>query len=82
MAEVLPGFELSCDTGVFAPSGMPRAVLDRIYKASVKGEENPRMKEILTANDAVPGQHDDRAVQAVRDEGNEELGRSGEARRT
>lgn len=55
VAEVLPGFDLSCDTGLFAPSGVPRAIIDRVYKASVKGEENPRLKEILTANDATPG---------------------------
>jgi tripartite-type tricarboxylate transporter receptor subunit TctC len=55
VAETLPGFEMSCDTGLFAPAGVPRAMLERVYQASVKGEENPRLKEILTANDAVPG---------------------------
>ncbi len=55
VSETLPGFDMSCDTGLFAPIGVPRAIVDRVYKASVKGEENPRLKEILTANDAVPG---------------------------
>lgn len=55
VAESISGFEMSCDTGLFAPTGTPRAIVERIYEISVKGEENPRMKDVLAANDATPG---------------------------
>ena len=55
MAEAIPGFEMSCDTGLFAPRGLPRRIAEKLYAVSVKGEEHPRMKDTLTANSAEPG---------------------------
>jgi tripartite-type tricarboxylate transporter receptor subunit TctC len=54
VAESLPGFEMGCNTGFFAPGGTPRRLIERLHAAAVKGEEHPRMKDTLTANSAEP----------------------------
>ena len=55
VAETLPGFEMGCNTGFFAPGGMPRRLVARLHAAAVKAEEHPRMRDVLAANSAEPG---------------------------
>ena len=52
VAEVIPGFEMGCNTGFFAPGGMPRAVVERLHSEAMKAVQQPRMKELLVANSA------------------------------
>jgi tripartite-type tricarboxylate transporter receptor subunit TctC len=54
LAESLPGFVMGCNTGFFAPAGVPRNILDRMYAEVMKAVAQPRMKELLTANSAEP----------------------------
>jgi tripartite-type tricarboxylate transporter receptor subunit TctC len=54
MTEVIPGFEMGCNTGFFAPAGTPAKLLDRLHAEVMKAVEQPRMKEILTVNAAEP----------------------------
>ena len=54
LAESLPGFVMGCNTGFFAPAGVPPKILDRIYAEVMKAVAQPRMKEVLTANSAEP----------------------------
>jgi tripartite-type tricarboxylate transporter receptor subunit TctC len=55
LAEVLPGFEMGCNTGFFAPGGTPRRLVQRLYAEAAKAVEHPRMKDVLAANSAEPG---------------------------
>lgn len=55
VAETLPGFEMGCNTGFFAPGGTPPRLIARLHAAAVKAEEHPRMKDTLAANSAEPG---------------------------
>ena len=50
LAESLPGFVMGCNTGFFAPAGVPPKILDRIYAEVMKAVAQPRMKELLVAN--------------------------------
>jgi tripartite-type tricarboxylate transporter receptor subunit TctC len=52
LAESLPGFVMGCNTGFFAPAGVPAPILDRMHKEVMKAVAQPRMKEILAANAA------------------------------
>jgi len=52
IAESIPGFVMGCNTGFFAPAGVPRNVLDRMYAEVMKAVAQPRMKELLVANSA------------------------------
>ena len=54
LAESLPGFVMGCNTGFFAPAGVPNAILDRMHKEVMKAVTQPRMKELLVANSAEP----------------------------
>jgi tripartite-type tricarboxylate transporter receptor subunit TctC len=54
VAEALPGFEMGCNTGFFAPGGTPPAILDRLHAEIMKAVTQPRMKEVLTTNAAEP----------------------------
>ena len=42
---MLPGFDLSCDTGLFAPSGVPRAIIDRVNAGMREAAEDPAIQE-------------------------------------
>jgi len=55
VAETIPGFEMGCNTGFFAPGGTPRRLIERLHAAAVKAEEHPRMKDVLAANSAESG---------------------------
>ena len=52
VAEAIPGFEMGCNTGFFAPGGTPEPILARLHAEVMKAVERPRMKELLTANSA------------------------------
>lgn len=52
LAESLPGFVMGCNTGFFAPAGVPRNILDRMHAEVMKAVAQPRMKELLAANSA------------------------------
>lgn len=54
LAESLPGFVMGCNTGFFAPAGVPPKILDRMYAEVMKAVAQPKMKELLTANSAEP----------------------------
>jgi tripartite-type tricarboxylate transporter receptor subunit TctC len=54
MAEFLPGWEMGCNTGLFAPGGTPARITQRLHAEAMKAVEQPRMKAILTANSAEP----------------------------
>lgn len=54
VAEAIPGFEMGCNTGFFAPGGTPRAIVQRLHAEAMKVVEQPRMKELLVSNSAEP----------------------------
>ena len=54
VAESIPGFEMGCNTGFFAPAGLPPKLVQRLHAEVMKAVEQPRMKEILAANAAAP----------------------------
>ncbi|MEO8442102.1 MAG: tripartite tricarboxylate transporter substrate binding protein [Betaproteobacteria bacterium] len=52
VAEAIPGFEMGCNTGFFAPGGTPKNIVARLHAEAMKAVEQPRMKELLTTNAA------------------------------
>jgi tripartite-type tricarboxylate transporter receptor subunit TctC len=54
LAEVIPGWEMGCNTGLFAPGGTPAAITARLYAEAMKAVQQPKMKAVLTANSAAP----------------------------
>lgn len=52
VAEVLPGFVMGCNTGFFAPAGVPKKITARLHKEVMKATEDPRFKNVLTQNAA------------------------------
>ena len=52
VAETLPGFEMGCNTGFFAPGGIPNNLADRLHALAIKAVEEPRMKSLLASNSA------------------------------
>lgn len=54
VAEVLPKFEMGCNTGFFAPGGTPKAVVQKLHAEVMKAVATPRMKNLLAANAAEP----------------------------
>jgi tripartite-type tricarboxylate transporter receptor subunit TctC len=52
MAEVMPKFEMGCNTGFFAPGGTPKRIVDRLHTEVMKAVAQPKMKELLAANSA------------------------------
>jgi tripartite-type tricarboxylate transporter receptor subunit TctC len=54
VAETIPGFEMGCNTGFFAPGGTPRKVIERLYVEAKKASEHPKMKDVLSTNLAEP----------------------------
>jgi len=55
IAETLGDFDLGLLSGLWAPAGTPRAVVDRLYAEVMRAVEQPKVKEILAANSAIPG---------------------------
>ena len=61
MAETLPGFQFTVWTGLDAPTGTPRAVIDQVYEAVQKALATPAMKKLFadtarTASSITPDQ--------------------------
>jgi tripartite-type tricarboxylate transporter receptor subunit TctC len=52
VAEAIPGFDMGCNTGFFAPGGTPRRIVERLHAEVMKAVGQPRMKELLAANSA------------------------------
>lgn len=52
VAETIPGFEMGCNTGFFAPGGTPQNIIARLHAEVMKAVAQPRMKDLLTANSA------------------------------
>lgn len=50
----LPGFDKAYWAGLFAPSGVPQPILDRIYQAAVKALQDPEIVRWLNAQGARP----------------------------
>ena len=55
IAETLGEFDLGLLSGLWAPAGTPRAVVDRIHAEVMRAVEQAKVKEILATNAAVPG---------------------------
>jgi tripartite-type tricarboxylate transporter receptor subunit TctC len=47
MTETLPGFQFTVWTGLDAPTGTPRAVIDQVYEATQKALATPAMKKLF-----------------------------------
>ena len=61
MAETVPGFQFTVWTGLDAPTGTPRAVIDQVYEATQKALATPAMKKMYaetarTASSITPDQ--------------------------
>lgn len=74
VAEVIPGFEMGCNTGFFAPGATPRRIIERLHAEAMKAVEQPRMKDLLASNSAEPApftqaQFKDYVAKEVRDWG-------------
>jgi tripartite-type tricarboxylate transporter receptor subunit TctC len=54
LAEAVPGFEMGCNTGFFAPGGTPAAITQRLHTEVMKAVEQPKMKALLQSNSAEP----------------------------
>jgi tripartite-type tricarboxylate transporter receptor subunit TctC len=54
MAEVIPNFEMGCNTGFFATGGTPRRIVDRLNAEVMKAVAQPRMRDLLASNSAEP----------------------------
>jgi tripartite-type tricarboxylate transporter receptor subunit TctC len=54
VAEVIPKFEMGCNTGFFAPGGTPEPILARLHAEVMKAVAQPKMKALLAANSAEP----------------------------
>ncbi len=55
IAETLGDFDLGLLSGLWAPAGTPRAVVERLHAEVMRAVEQPKVKDILTANAAIPG---------------------------
>jgi tripartite-type tricarboxylate transporter receptor subunit TctC len=72
MAEVIPKFEMGCNTGFFATGGTPKRIIDKLNAEIMKAVAQPRMRELLTSNSAEPapwspGEFKQHVVSEVRD---------------
>jgi len=52
VAEALPGFEMGCNTGFFAPGGTPHAITQRLHAEVMKAVQSPRIRNIIAAKTA------------------------------
>ena len=55
IAETLGDFDLGLLSGLWAPSGTPRAAVDRLHAEVMRAMEQPKVRDILAANAAIPG---------------------------
>ena len=55
IAESVGEFDLGLYSGLWAPAGTPRAIVERLHAEFAKAMEQPRVKEILATNSAEPG---------------------------
>lgn len=55
LAETLGEFDLGLLSGLWLPAGTPRAIVDRLHAEVTRAVEQPKVKEILAANAAIPG---------------------------
>jgi tripartite-type tricarboxylate transporter receptor subunit TctC len=55
VAETVGEFDLGLYSGLWAPAGTPRSVIERLHAEVRKAMDQPRVKEVLTANSAEPG---------------------------
>jgi tripartite-type tricarboxylate transporter receptor subunit TctC len=55
IAETLGDFDLGLLSGLWAPAGTPRAIVDRLHAETMRAMEQPKVKELLAANSAIPG---------------------------
>ncbi len=55
LAETLGDFDLGFLSGLWVPAGTPRAIVDRLHAETLRAMEQPKVKDILTANAAIPG---------------------------
>ncbi|OGA49265.1 MAG: hypothetical protein A3F74_09025 [Betaproteobacteria bacterium RIFCSPLOWO2_12_FULL_62_58] len=74
VAEAIPGFEMGCNTGFFAPGGTPKRIVERLHAEVMKAVGQPRMKDLLAANSAeaalyTQAQFKDHVAKEVRDWG-------------
>ncbi|MGZ8265634.1 MAG: Bug family tripartite tricarboxylate transporter substrate binding protein [Burkholderiales bacterium] len=54
MAEVIPKFEMGCNTGFFATGGTPKRIVDKLHGEVMKAVAQPRLRDLLTTNSAEP----------------------------
>lgn len=52
MAEVIPGFVMGCNTGLFGTGGTPQKIISRLHDEVMKAVEQPKVKNVLAANAA------------------------------
>jgi tripartite-type tricarboxylate transporter receptor subunit TctC len=55
IAETLGTFDLGLLSGLWAPAGTPRAVVERLHAEVMRAVEQAKVKDILSANAAIPG---------------------------
>lgn len=55
IAEYLSPFDLGLYSGMWAPPGTPKDIVDKLHAETMKALELPKVKEVLTATSAVPG---------------------------
>ena len=55
IAETVGEFDLGLYSGLWAPAGTPRAIIDRLHAEFTAAMEQPRVREILAVNSAEPG---------------------------
>jgi tripartite-type tricarboxylate transporter receptor subunit TctC len=54
VAEMFPGYAWTSFTGLLAPGGTPRPVIDKLNQAVRKSLEDPEVKKLLDAQDTTP----------------------------
>lgn len=52
VAEMLPGFEMGCNTGFFTTGGVAAPINARLHALAMKAIEQPRLKDLLVTNSA------------------------------
>jgi tripartite-type tricarboxylate transporter receptor subunit TctC len=55
LAETLGDFDLGLLSGMWAPPGTPRVIVERLHAEVMRAVEQQKVKDILTANAAIPG---------------------------
>ena len=55
LAETLGDFDLGFLSGLWVPAGTPRTIVDRLHAEVMRAMEQPKVKEILVVNAAIPG---------------------------